>query len=381
VVTLFGERAGHDLMLRLAERLGIAAGAIVYRTGDRTLALPWNMVDEEGADALAGLRALLTQPVEILGRRVDAAVHIGIAEAGEDVTDRLIEATRAAGDAAAHGVFRHDSAVDVAAMERRLVLMGELDQAIAAGEIEVHYQPKLGIASNRIASVEALVRWRHPTRGFIAPDAFIPLAEQSDRIAPLTLFVIDRTIRDLAQWRAEGLDLTAAVNVSATLIASPAFADAVATILAEGRVPADRLIFEVTESATLADPERAATMLRQFRAQGIGISMDDYGTGQSTLSYLRQLPLTELKIDRSFVRHAHRSRPDALMVRSTIALAHDLGLKVVAEGIEEEDCLTFLREAGCDMAQGYLISRPLPADRLTMLLTYPERALSATGTA
>ncbi|MGR6330336.1 putative bifunctional diguanylate cyclase/phosphodiesterase [Sphingomonas sp. XXL09] len=369
VVTLLGERAGHDLILRLAERLRIAAAdAAVYRIGDRLLAMRLDMSAEERVDFQEGLRALLTQPVEILGRRVDAAVHVGIADQGQGLHDRLIDATRAANEAAAEGVFRRDSTVDVEAMERRLVLMGELDQAIARGEIEVHYQPKLDIGTDRITSVEALVRWRHPVRGLIGPDAFIPFAEQSDRIGPLTLYVIERTMRDLGQWREHGLMLTGAINLSATLIALPAFAQAVDTLLAGNIVSPEHLIFEVTESATLADPERAAATLRRFRAQGVGISMDDYGTGQSTLSYLRQLPLTELKIDRSFVQHAAHNHADALMVRSTIALAHDLGLKVVAEGIEDQDCLAFLRTAGCDMAQGYLISRPLPVDALGALL-------------
>lgn len=368
VVTLLGERAGHDLIRRLAERLGIALDAPVYRIGDRLLAVRPGAAAEDLPDAFDGLRALLTRPVEILGRRADAAVHIGIAEGGASLHDRLHDATRAANEAEAAGVFRRNSDVDVEAMERRLILMGELDQAIESEQIEVHYQPKLSLAANQIVSVEALVRWRHPDRGLVRPDVFIPLAEQSDRIGPLTLFVIARTIRDLARWRSQGLDLTAAVNLSATLIALPAFAEAVAALLAEGHVPPDRLIFEVTESAALADPDRAAATLRDFRAQGVGISMDDYGTGQSTLSYLRQLPLTELKIDRSFVQHAHLNRPDALMVRSTIALAHDLGLKVVAEGIEDEGCLAFLQEAGCDMAQGYLISRPVQAEALEQLL-------------
>lgn len=368
VVTLLGERAGHDLILRLAERLRIAATAAPYRIGDRLLALPLAVAPEDRGEVFEDLRAVLTQPVEILGRRVDAAVHLGFADGGHSLHDRLIDATRAAGEAATEGVFRRDSSVDVEAMERRLVLMGELDQAIARGEIEVHYQPKLAIASDRITSVEALVRWRHPERGLIGPDAFIPFAEQSDRIGPLTLFVIERTIHDLARWREQGLALTGAINLSATLIALPAFAQAVETLLADAPVSPEHLIFEVTESATLADPDRAAATLRGFRAQGVGISMDDYGTGQSTLSYLRQLPLTELKIDRSFVQHAHHIHADGLMVRSTIALAHDLGLKVVAEGIEDQECLAFLRAAGCEMAQGYLISRPLPAAALMTLL-------------
>lgn len=374
VVTLLGERAGHDLIVRLADRIAIASDAPVYRIGDRLLAVEPATAAEDLPDYFDALRALLIQPVELSGRRIDAAVHLGTADGVRSVQDRLLDATRAAAEAAASGMFRRNSAIDVEAMERRIVLMGELDQAIERGEIEVHYQPKLSIAQDRITSVEALVRWRHPTRGMIRPDIFIPLAEQADRIGDLTRFVIDRTMRDLAGWRLDGFALTAAVNISATLIAEPAFVEAVDALLAQQLVPPESLIFEVTESATLAQPERAAMILRGYRDRGIGVSMDDYGTGQSSLSYLRQLPLTELKIDRSFVQHAHLNRPDELMVRSTIALAHDLGLKVVAEGIEDEACLAFLHAAGCDMAQGYLISRPIPAHALAELIARRQAA-------
>lgn len=375
VVTLMGERAGHDMIQRLAERLRVSAGGTVYRLSDRLLALEFGVSLDDLSGHIAGLKALLTQPVEILGRRTDAAVHLGMADGEGTASDRLVNAARAASEAMVAGTFWHHSAIDIDAMERRLVLMGELDQAMSNGEIEVHYQPKLALATNQITSVEALVRWRHPSRGMVGPDAFIPLAEQSDRIGPLTLFIIERVIADVGHWRRQGLDLTAAINISATLIAFPTFADAATAMIAKRDIPPECLIFEVTESATLQNPERAAATLSSFRDQGVGISMDDYGTGQSTLSYLRQLPLSELKIDRSFVQHAHVNRADGLMVRSTIDLAHDLGLKVVAEGIEDEGCLVFLQEAGCDMAQGYLISRPLPAMALEQLLI--ERRLVA----
>ena len=375
LLTLLGERAGDDLVLRIADRLALAGGGTVYRLGDRRLAVELAAAPDDWDEHFAGLRAVLTQPVELLGRRTDAAVHLGLSGGEGQVHDRLVEACRAADEAAAAGTFWRQGSVDAEALERRLVLMGELDHALAAGEIEVHYQPKLSLADDRIASVEALVRWRHPVRGMVRPDLFIPLAEQSDRIAPLTLFVLDRVVADLAEWRAAGLDLTAAVNLSAMLIAEPDFVAAVDRVLDRRAVPATALIFEVTESATIADPLQAAANLGRYRDRGVAISMDDYGTGQSTLTYLRQLPLSELKIDRSFVQHAHVNRSDALMVRSTIELAHDLGLKVVAEGIEDEACLAFLRDAGCDMAQGYLIGRPMPAPDL--VATLEKRALAA----
>ena len=365
LLTICGDRAGHDLVLRLADRLRF--GGQVYRLGDRLLGLllPGDVdLDEH----VAGLSAILRQPVEIAGRLVDAAVHLGVVTGGAD-SDRLSRATRAANRAATDNVFARHDQVDMDAVERELILMGELDEAIAAGQIEVHYQPKLDIAADRIASCEALVRWRHPTRGMVRPDLFIPLAEQADRIGPLTLFVLDRVVDDLQSWRAGGLELTAEVNVSAKLVASASFAAKVRDVIESGRVRPEWLILEVTESATLAEPERAAAVLGEWRAMGVSVSMDDYGTGQSTLSYLRQLPLSELKIDRSFVQHAHQNRADALMVRSTIDLAHELGIKVVAEGIEEEACLAFLRGVGCDMAQGYHIGRPMTATDFVRRLT------------
>ncbi|WP_156488752.1 EAL domain-containing protein, partial [Erythrobacter sp. HI0077] len=193
------------------------------------------------------------------------------------------------------------------------------------------------------------------------------LAEKNDHIADMTLFVLQRTLRDLAQWHGAGIEVKAAVNISARLLISPAFFDAVEAALRVSDTSASDLIFEVTESATMADPAAALRALEGYRRMGIMISLDDYGTGQSTLTYLKTLPLGELKIDRSFVENAHEDSSDALLVRSTVNLAHALGLQVVAEGIETVECLDFLREVGCDLAQGYFVSRPLPASELLTL--------------
>lgn len=376
LLAVLGDAAGRDLVLRLAERLKLASHGEIYRLSDRLLGFELTL-DEDPERVLAGLRGIMLQPVEVRGRRVDARVFVGLAE-GDDLVN---SATRAADEAAHAGVFWRHSETDMAALERQVSLMGELDLAIAAGDIHVHYQPKLALAEDRITSVEALVRWKHPERGFIRPDLFIPLAEQTDRIRPLTLFMLERVMRDVASWRTQGIELTAAINISAQLVAAPGFDGEVRALLGQGIVPPSALILEVTESAALSDPATAAACLRGYREMGVAISMDDYGTGQSTLSYIKQLPLSELKIDRSFVQHAHVSRADGLMVRSTVELAHDLGMKVVAEGIEDAECLAFLRTIGCDMAQGYLISKPLPAAELVALLTAPEPAGSVQAAA
>jgi EAL domain-containing protein (putative c-di-GMP-specific phosphodiesterase class I) len=286
----------------------------------------------------------------------------------------LDAASRAASHAADEGRLWHaHEDAEAAIIEQRVSLMGELEEAIDERQVKLVYQPKLKLSTNRIESVEALMRWEHPTRGFMRPDLFIPLAEETGRIDRLTLFAIESAIGQLREWCEQDLVISVAVNISANLIASERFVSAAEYLLGEMRVPHERLIFEITESAAMSDPELAAANLERFCKLGVLISIDDYGTGQSTLSYLQKVPLKELKIDRAFVQHAHENRSDGLMVRSTIELAHSLGLRVVCEGIEDEACLDFLRENGCDYAQGYFISRPVDAGALTPMLTKQKR--------
>lgn len=366
---VLGTKLAAEVVKRVADRLVlIALDAQVYRTAERHLAFvapPGEAVD----DMLDGLRGILLRPIEVAGRRVDVAVSLGCsADGAAGIGRQLVDATLAADEALRAGVFWRRSTADTGDLERSITLMGELDAALAAEQIEVFYQPKYHLRENRITSVEALVRWPHPERGFIAPDLFVPLAETTNRIGPLTLYVLQRVARDLSNLRADHADITAAVNISAKLLSSPSFNAEVETILNDAGVPTSALIFEITESAAMSDPASAIAALDHYREMGIAVSMDDYGTGQSTLTYLRQLPLSELKIDRSFVQHAHNVRNDSVLVRSTVSLAHDLGLKVVAEGVEDLECLVFLRECGCDLAQGYFISRPLPLPQLLTML-------------
>lgn len=370
LVAALGDQAIADLVRRVQERIVLVAeGQAIYRVEDRALA--WSTRDEAELGArLAALRTVMLPPVEVAGRRVDVALNYGVAwrRAGETTDHLLGRALFAADEALARGLAWHagDDLADEA-LEQELSLLGELDDAIGAGEIEVVYQPKLSLASGRIVSAEALVRWNHRTRGRLGPDAFIPLAERNDRIAGLTLHVLARTIAELQGWQRAGLTLSVAVNISAKLVDAPEFCAAVRDLVQRSGIAPQRLIFEVTESAAMGDVDAAAAALAAFRLLGIAISIDDYGTGQSTLSYLRQLPLDELKLDRKFVQFAHVNRDDAILVQSTVDLAHELGLKVVAEGVEDAGCLEFLRRIGCDMAQGYLISRPLPAGELAAL--------------
>lgn len=352
------------LIDRIAERLRASGQeGRIYRIDDRVLAWETEMDHQTLQEQIASIRQALRKPVEIGGRRIDISMRFGVAEAGG-----IAHASHAASIALREDLPWHlHKSAEREAMRQQISLMGELDDAIGKGELEVLYQPKLDLASDTITSVEALIRWHHPDRGYLRPDSFIPLAEQADRIADLTLFVLERTMADLAHWCASGVVLKAAVNISARLIVSPDFIASAEHMIEQSRIPRDRLIFEITESATLTDPEAATAALHRFSEMGVEISMDDYGTGQATLTYLRNLPLSELKIDRSFVQHAHVDKNDALLVRSTVELAHSFGLRVVAEGVEDAECLAFLRSVNCDLAQGYFIGKPMPAEQLSDL--------------
>lgn len=367
-----GSVAAAELVRRVRDRITLVSeGATVYRIEDRVLA--WRCYDKGDLEQrIATLRTVMLNSIEAGKRRVDVGIAIGFAEdAGTERADRVIaHAGLAAARALATGAsWLSHHADDNEAIDRELSLLGELDDAIPRGEIQIAYQPKLNLAQGRITSVEALVRWQHPTRGFLRPDLFIPLAERNDRIAGLTLHVLEQTIADLRRWRVLGREVTGSVNISAKLLNAADFIAALRALVEHSEADPGWLIFEVTESAAMDDPEAAAAALRSFRAMGIAISMDDYGTGRSSLSYLKQLPLNELKIDRSFVQFAHQNRGDGVLVRSTVDLAHELGLNVVAEGVEDAACLAFLKSIGCDMVQGYFVSRPLPAEALTKLLS------------
>jgi len=375
IVAAIGGDAVGDLIRRVRDRVSlIGAGNTVYRVEDRVLGWCATVDAEQLTWHYEQLRALMLAPVEVQGRKIDVSLVIGMAsgqprDAGRVVANAILAAAQAQAAGAGWHIHAEREGEEAA---RDLSLLGELDEAVAEGALRVLYQPKFEIAHGRIASVEALVRWIHPERGMISPDAFIPLAERNDRIAGLTLFVLGQTIADLGAWEAAGNTISGAVNISAKLLGSEPFLAAARKLVEDSELAPGRLVFEVTESAAMIDGEGAIAALQGFKAMGIAISMDDYGTGQSTLSYLKRLPLDELKIDRSFVQFAHRNRSDGVLVRSTIELAHELGLKVVAEGVEDEECLAFLREAHCDMAQGYLISRPVNAAAIAELLATPR---------
>jgi EAL domain-containing protein (putative c-di-GMP-specific phosphodiesterase class I) len=322
--------------------------------------------NEEAMARVEGAVALLRAPVEVRGRPVEIVFACGVAEmsvaSGPDVLSRVLLAADNAlerGDRLGHYTPELDRERDW-----RLSLAGELDRAMAAGDLWVAYQPKFDIRAGRITAAEGLVRWRHPERGNIPPDAFIPALEESGRILDLTLFVLERALQDIAAWSKAGVEIGTAVNISALLPADPAFEAAVEPLLERYPVPPGLLTFEVTESIAMSNPEAAIPVLERLAAKGIRLSIDDYGTGQSTLSYLKRLPAREIKIDKSFVQSLETSRGDQAMVRSTIQLAHELGFKVVAEGVETAAALEMLRTFGCDFAQGWHLGKPMQADDL-----------------
>jgi diguanylate cyclase (GGDEF)-like protein len=247
----------------------------------------------------------------------------------------------------------------------RLALASELRQAIENEDLLVHYQPKVDIRTRRVVGVEALVRWIHPEHGFMPPDDFIPLAEHTGLIQPLTKLVLRSALHQCREWQAEGLDLDVSVNLSVRSLLDLQLPESVAALLSEFSVEPTRLVLEITESSIMADPIRAADVVDRLSGLGIGLAIDDFGTGYSSLSYLKRLPVSEIKIDKSFVMSMTSQDNDAVIVRSTVDLGRNLGLRVVAEGVETIEMFDELKRLGCDIAQGYLLSRPLPADDLT----------------
>jgi EAL domain-containing protein (putative c-di-GMP-specific phosphodiesterase class I)/CHASE2 domain-containing sensor protein len=371
VASVMGQAGAADLVKRIAERVALFGSGAVHRVEDSALA--WIEDPGTGDDherLVEALAAVLRAPVEIAGRAIELTVSFGLLTldrgTGEPIGKAILAADQALALGARYGFHTDETERET---DWRLDLSAELDRAMAAGDIWVAYQPKLAIAYGRVTGTEALVRWQHPMRGAIPPDAFIPTLEASGRILDLTLYVLDRALSDCRSWRSSGLDVGVAVNVSALLPTDRTFMARLETLLSAYPDVVPALTIEVTESASFKDVESAVAALERLAAMGIRLSIDDYGTGQSTLSYLKRLPASEIKIDKSFVTALETSRGDQAMVRSSIALAHELGFKVVAEGVETAAVMDLLASYGCDMAQGWHIGRPVPVSDLVERLT------------
>jgi predicted signal transduction protein with EAL and GGDEF domain len=331
------------------------------------------------ARALAdSLQAALEAPLEVDGVALNIDASLGLALAPQHAEDLNTLLQRA--DVALDRAKAHRSRVEVYAPEydhfdaARLTLLGQVRPALERSEFVLHYQPQVDLQSGRVTGVEALLRWQHPERGLIPPLDFIPLLEQTALVEPVTMYVIDAALEQLARWRDHDMHLNMSVNLSARNLLDPELPRRIGTLLARHAVPAHRLTVEVTEGATMSDPERAVAVLGELRAQGVGVSIDDFGSGHASIAYLTNLPASELKIDRSFITGMCESPREEAIVRSTIDLARHLHLQVVAEGIETREVCERLAELGCDAAQGYLLSRPLPREDATAWLRARVRA-------
>ena len=360
---------GVEEMLREASRclsMSLLASDTAARiAGSEFLLLLENTEIDRAVARADRLYALLTEPQRIGNDELRHEVSIGIAaypDDGQQVEELISRAAIARHDAASLPghlqIYQQDRDL---AHQRQITLIRDLRRAAMEGELFLCYQPKLDLKHGHVRQAEALLRWQHPTLGQVSPAEFIPLAERTGSMGSLTLWVIEEAVRQIGEWAVRGLFIQLSVNISVADLADDDLAIRVTALLMQYKVDAQQLIFEITESAIMHNPQQALSVLEQLRGCGISLSVDDFGTGYSSLAQLQRLPVQELKIDQSFVRNLDSTSGDGVIVRSTIEMSHNLGLKVVAEGVEFAPSLKLLKQWNCDTAQGYLISRPLNA--------------------
>lgn len=328
---------------------------------------------------IEGLHAVLSQPIELGTRRIDLTLAFGLdGDTDRDIPNRIGSVQVSADDALSTGAkWKVHDAARLADADFRQSLLSRLDLAVANGEIWVAYQAKLDLKRKLLSGSEALVRWSHPERGLIGPDKFIPVAEAANRIAGLTYFVLETAIRDTAALVGVADDFGVAVNLSVRMLNLPGFVGEVEALLVKHGLAPGRLTLEITESAEIDFTGPALQRLCELRDLGLKVSIDDYGTRFSTLDYVHQLPASEIKIDQRFIRVIHEDETARIMVRSTIELAHSLGLTVVAEGVELPATMAALADMNCDVIQGYLIARPQPIDRLSRFVSLTVMRVAA----
>ena len=379
-----GHGAGDEVLSQLGPRVQAAVpeAELLARIGGDEFAV---LTYEHSPDATAErFREALDDPFVVDGISLTVKASVGIArypEHGRDAHELIQRADVAMYQAKARqaGWLEYEPARDEHS-RTRLALAGQLRRAISDGELVVHYQPKADLTRGEVISVEALVRWRHPELGLLAPCEFVPMAEQTGQIRPLTLFVLEAAAAQAREWDELGLELAVAVNLAMPNLIDSKLPEDVAAVLAKHKLPPSRLILEITENVVMADPARTLSILDRLRSLGVGLSLDDFGTGHSSLAYLRQLQVDELKIDRSFVTDMVHDGQNAAIVRSTIELAHAVGVRIVAEGVEDADTLFELKAMGADEVQGFYLSPAGPAPEIVAMLMHAfrqERAADA----
>jgi diguanylate cyclase (GGDEF)-like protein len=390
----FGHQVGDRLLQQVGERMsgvvvgpaaaggGPGPGGLLARLGGDEFAvvLPGVHTVAEALEMGGRLRACLEQPIAIEGVDVEVGVSIGVAVAplhGQDGEELMKRADTAMYDAknSGSGLQVFESGHEVVESPERLALIAELRAGIAGGQLEVYVQPQASLHTGRVVGVEALVRWRHPRHGLLYPDTFIPLAERSGLIRKLTDEVLEQALAACGRWRREGQRLRVSVNLSARSNFSDELVEEVQARLRRHGVPADALILEITESSVIKDPARTGEVLARLHELGVGLSLDDFGTGYSSMSYLRQLPVQEVKIDKSFVMTMLTEPGDAAIVRSVVDLGTNLGLVVVAEGVEDEATQHELARLGAEVMQGFYLAAPMPIDDFTPWLAAREGRL------
>lgn len=371
------------LIEQIAKRLTVAIAEPTIYQGDEGI-FAW-LVEQAPANAIGShldaLHRLFRSPIVVSGKQFDLRITFGFdGNADRSVANRLGSALVAADEAEADGhKWKEYDSSKLQDADWKLSLLGQLDRAIDSGDFWVAYQPKFDLRTSRIVGAEALARWTHPQKGPITPMEFILAAEENDRIDKLTFFVLEHAVRAAATINKHGYAFSISVNLSARLIDDPELVPAVTEVLARHGLAPSCLTLEVTETAAIGSNARHLETLQQLRDLGVEISVDDYGTGMSTLDYLQRIPATEIKIDRSFVAGMQASQGTKVMVNSTIQLAHSLGQKVVAEGVEDEETLAELRRMNCDFVQGYLIGRPVTFRALSKRMRIDSERARADG--